>query len=100
VGCAQQRPVLQQKLHQLALLRTMSPRQLAPLIEGYWACLHTYLVRRDQSGYAPATKRQVNIPGPMLANETVRQLTVLDRQRTSQHQQLTSRAPVNHEPVP
>ncbi|MCI0538353.1 MAG: hypothetical protein L0Z50_24360 [Verrucomicrobiales bacterium] len=85
---AQQRPVLEQKLHQLALLRTTSSRQLASLIEGYWACLHSYLVRRDQSGRAPQTKHQVNLPGPLLAQETTHQLTALDRQRAILREQL------------
>jgi hypothetical protein len=89
---AQQRDVLQQKLQQLAVLRTTAPRQLAPLIESYWTCLHSYMVKRDQSRSPLESKRQVNVPGPLLANEAVRQLTLLDRQRMALRQQLTSSA--------
>jgi hypothetical protein len=88
----QQRPVLQQRLHQLALLRTTAPKQLAPLIEGYWACLQNYLTRRNQSGYAPETRREIHLPGPLLAREAIRQLTELDQQRNALRQQLASHA--------
>jgi hypothetical protein len=87
---SQQRIVLQQKLHQLALLRTTAPNQIAPLLERYWVCLHTYLVRRDHSNYSGDNKRQIHSPGPLLANEAVRQLATLDKQRLALRQQLTS----------
>ena len=89
---AQQKLVLPQKLHQLALLRVTAPKELASLIESYWACLHRYLVRRDQSGHAPESKRQVNVPAPLLANEAVRQLAMLNRQRMALRRQLASSA--------
>ncbi len=80
---AQQRPVLLRKLTLLMAMRGSAPRQLAPLIDGYAACIQNYLQRRDGSGHEPVSKLRTNRPGPMLAREAVRQLAELDRQRAS-----------------
>jgi len=97
---AQQRPVLQQKIGQLTVLALTAPRELAPLINRYRNCLHSYLLKRDQAGRSPGSKRPMNVPGPVLAREAVRQLATLDEERQSIRQRLTSSAVTGGQPRP
>jgi len=85
-----QRVVLQQKLVQLIMLRASAPVSIVDIIDAYRECLRAYLQKRDLSGYAPENKRQVRIPGPLLAREAVRQLQMLDERRAALRQEIGS----------
>lgn len=95
-----QRTVLQQKLAQMALLRSGSTAEVALLLDGYMACLQGYLQKRDRFGRNPNSKRDIVPPPNLLVQDAAQQLRLLDRQRLALRQQIAATAGTTAVPPP
>lgn len=76
-----QRPVLGQTLNQLAVLRMNCPTNVVPLIDAYNVTLRNYLHRRAEANAAGLSRSRVVLPARLLAQNTVKELDELFRQR-------------------
>ncbi|MBI3192797.1 MAG: hypothetical protein HYZ36_09040 [Pedosphaera parvula] len=86
-----QKPVLRQKLVQLANLRVNSPLGVVAIIDRYRQTLESYLRSRSEAENAPDTKLRTHSRGRILGQQTAKRLDDLDKQRRN-FQELTPSA--------
>lgn len=80
-----QRPVMLQKLNQLAALRLRTSQDLSGLVEEYRQTIHTYLQKRSKA--ASARKAKISPAEKLIVNDAIRRLDHLDQLRETSRQQ-------------
>lgn len=80
---AAQTSVLRQKLALLEVLRFHATPDVVNVVEGYHKTLFAYLQKRQTAARTPETRMQTTLSLSMIAQETIRELEQLDRQRSA-----------------